>query len=633
MRYFYTILFFLPMLCYGQQSNYDVNLIPKELLAHASAVIRNDETIVDVRDVRSVVTHYKKAITVLNKNGDEKARLVVEHDKIDQIKYIKGTVYDDAGRLIGKIAERDFEDQNAADGFSLFNGDMIKHYKPAIATYPYTIEYDCERNSKQSLFLNDWHTGQSIGTSVMHSSYKLTCKPDFNIRYKEFNYPGKVVTTEAQGFQTYTWAIDNLKALRYEPFSPDEDKLITSVKMAPEKFFYDGVSGSFTNWNEYGKWIYDKLLKDRRQLPPETIQHIKDLTANVTDSKQKAKLIYEYMQQKTRYISVQIGIGGYQPFSATDVDQSSYGDCKALVNYTQSLLSVAGIESYYILVKSGNFKASALPDFASMNQFDHVILCLPFKNDTTWLECTEKHIPFGYLGDFTDDRNVVACTPEGGKLLHTPVYKTNDNKKTRKATFILSPSGELSGEMTTKFEGTLYDERDELVNESYSDQVKALKEIYPIENLDIKGLELKQDKAIKPVTTETIKLSARDYMAQNGTRFFITPNTASRNIKPVKDILNRANPVYVNRGYRDEDEIIYTLPAGFKVSTINMAVNIDKPFGRYTVSTKVEGNKLIYKRLLQLNDGTYSKDVYPDMVDFYQSIYDTDNATLTMEKM
>lgn len=635
MRYLYILVLICGVAtAYAQQTNYSADLIPKELLSHASAVVRNSETIVEIKGLNDVTCRFKGAITILNKNGDDQARIVVWHDKIRKIKYVKGAIYDADGKPIGKISESDLDDRNVADGFSLFNDEMVKHYKPSVNTYPYTIEYDYQVANKQSLMLEDWdpYPGRSIGTAIQHSSYKLVCKPDLNIRYKEINYPGKVNITEALGLKTYSWSIDNVKAKRYEPFSPDSWAVLTSVKVAPEKFSYEGIPGSFTNWNEYGKWIYDKLLKNRQQLPQETVDHIKAITANLSDPKQKAKAIYEYMQQKTRYVSVQIGIGGYQPFLATDVDQLAYGDCKALVNYTQSLLSVAGIDSYYVLVMSGPRKQSAFTDFASMNQFDHVILCLPFKNDTTWLECTSKEMPFGFLSDFTDDRNVVACTPDGGKLLHTPVYKATDNKQTRKADLVLNSDGELSGIMMTTFEGTQYDNRESLINEALTEQIKTLKEIYPIENLNIQSLDLKQDKSIRPVTTETIKLSARDYAAKNGDRLFFTPNAGSRYIERIKDVVNRVNPVYINRGYVDVDEIVYTLPEGYKISSNNLVIRIDKPFGKYSASTTVNGNKLIYKRMLQFNEGTYNKDLYSDLVDLYQSVYSADNYQLTMEK-
>jgi transglutaminase-like putative cysteine protease len=615
------------------QQVYDVNSIPKELLSHASAVVRNYETTVEVKNLDDVTSHIKLAVTVLNKNGDDEARMSIWYNKVERLKSFKGAIYDESGKLLGKIAERDLIDHSAADGYSLFIDDRVKRYRPAVTTYPYTIEYDYEVTAKQTLMFEDWNPNPNLSTSVsvQQSSYKIICKPGFNIRFKEINYPGKVHIGETPLLKTYIWEINNVKVQRYEPYSPIDQQLYTTVKIAPEKFEYNNISGSFTNWKEYGDFVYNKLVKDRQQLPPETVAMIKDLVKDIADPKLKAKKIYEYMQQKTRYVSVQIGIGGWRPFLASDVDQLSYGDCKALVNYTQSLLKAANIESYYVLNIAGSEKVSAIPDFA-INQFNHVILCLPFKNDTTWVDCTSKENPFGYLGDFTDDRLVVACTPDGGILLHTPKYTTLDNKQIRKANFTLSGDGMLTGEMVTRFEGAQYDNRDYLVNETFTEQVKKLKELYPVENLEITSLQLKQDKSLHPVTTETIKLSARDYVAQNGGRFFFNPNTASRYITPLKNVTNRNNPVYINRGYLDEDEIVYNLPEGYRVATKLLELTIDKPFGKYKASMYITGNKLVYKRSLQINDGTYLKDIYDDLVDFYQTVYEADNYTLTMEK-
>src|SRR6202012_2807406 len=139
-----------------------------------------------------------------------------------------------------------------------------------------------------------------------------------------------------------------------------------------------------------------------------------------------------------------------------------------------------------------NYKVSMLDDFASMEQGNHIILCLPFKNDTTWADCTSQTIPFGYLGDFTDDRTVLACTPEGGKLLHTPKYTTVKNSQVRKADFVINANGELSGKMVTTFKGTDYEDREFLINEPRTEQYKMLQKVYPINNMDIESLDLKQ---------------------------------------------------------------------------------------------------------------------------------------------
>jgi hypothetical protein len=615
------------------QQNYDAALIPKELLAYSTAVIRNCDESMEVKDLDNTVYRLKQAITILNKNGDKHAEMVIWHNKNFIIKSLKGAVYNSSGKLLSKFSEKDFEDVSAASNSSLFEDSRVKHYQPAIIDYPYTIEYEYELRSKQTLNLFGWEPNPSTGVSVENSTFSFASKPTFNIRYKEINTPHKVVvSTNAQGLKTYQWQLNNLKSVKYEPFSPNPEQYLTMVKIAPEKFIYEGITGTYTNWKELGKWIYDKLLLNRDIVPAETVEHIKEITAGITDPKLKAKKIYEYMQQKTRYVSIQVGIGGYQPFLASDVDKNSYGDCKALVNYTHALLKIVNIDSWYCVVKSGSRKESFMPDFASMDQGDHVILCLPFKNDTTWLECTSQVHPFGFLGDFTDDRNVLACTPEGGKLLHTPHYATETNITKRKAEFTIDTKGELSGNMETDFCGTDFDTRYGFIDEAYTEQLKRIKEAYPISNLDIEKLAFKKANTANAVTTENITLKAREFASLNADKFYFKVNLANRITHAPDEVRNRLTDVYINRGSVEDDQITYTLPTGYRPDKILMNKEVNKPFGKYAVSMHVSGNKLLYTRRLQFNDGTYNKDSYQDLVDFYQEVADADTYLMTLVK-
>jgi hypothetical protein len=634
MKTFLTFLFILSVAtCLKAQENYDVSLISKDLLPYASAVMRNEEVTTEVKDLDNTWLHIKRAITILNKNGDNDAEISIWHDKSRVIKDVKGAIYNQYGKPVSKFSESDFDDDSNHDGFSLFTDLKIKHYRPMATDYPYTVSYEYDVKSKQTLEFSDWEPNPSTGLAVEKSSYTFICKPDFKIRYKEANIPAKVVIgTNKQGLKTYTWQAANLKAVKYEPYSPIRTANLSYVKIAPEKFIYRGVNGSFTNWKELGQWQYEKLNAGRQQLSPQTVAHMKELTGDVSDPKQKARKIYEYMQGKTHYINISVGIGGLQPFPASDVDQQNYGDCKALVNYTQALFKAVNIDSYYCMVEAGSPKVSFLNDFASMDQGNHIILCLPFKNDTTFLECTSQNMPFGFLGDFTDDRTVLACTPEGGKLMHTPKYTAQANLEQRKATFTIADDGALKGSIITDFKGANYEDRDHVIYESAKEQVKDLKKIYPINNLEIESADLKQFKTAQPYTTENLKISARDYGSVADGKIVFLANPVNRISNVLREVRNRRNDVYINRGYTDEDEITYTMPAGYKVDMRPKKVSIEKPFGKFESSTTVNGDKLIYNRKLQIIDGTYSKDTYQELVDFYQSIADIDNDNVTLIK-
>jgi len=631
--FFLTLVLLITCFNIKAQQNYDAALIPKNLLPYANSVIRLQEVSMVVNDPGSSIYHIKQAITILNKNGDEMADIVVEHDKTNIIKSIKGAVYNSSGQLVQKFYESDFEDVNANDGFSLFNDLKVKHYQPAVTDYPYTVEYEYEEREKQSLYFPEWTPNPGVGTAVEKSSFSFTCKPDFNIRYKETNLPSSVnITIGDKDVTTYTWQVNNLNAVKDEPYSPNPDKILTRVIIAPVKFTYEGIDGSFTDWNGFGKWIYDKLIINRQQLPEATVQHIKEITAGISDPKLKAKKIYEYMQGRTHYVSVQIGIGGLQPFLASDVDQLNYGDCKALVNYTRALLQVVGIDSWYCVVTGDHSrKISMLSDFASL-QGNHAILCIPFKNDTTWMDCTSQTIPFGYLGDFTDDRIALACTPQGGILLHTPRYSPDENSLQHTGNFTLDDNGDLSGSMQTVFKGNEYDDMDGVIQESFKDQVKDMQKIYPINNMAVEKLAFKQDKSLHPYTTEDITLKAAEYASITDGKVQFLLNPVNRINKAPKLVMNRTTDVYVNEGYTSEDDITYTIPAGYRLDTEPLNVNVKTIFGTFTATSIMQGDKIIYKRRLQVLDGTYPKSSYQDLVDFYQEVVDADDYDVTLIK-
>lgn len=634
MRPLLTLCFLTCAFIVKAQNGYDVSLIPKQLLRYASAVVRTDDLNIIVEDYDNTIVREKMAVTILNKNGDDMARIVLPYNKLGSIRTVKGVVCNEFGKQIGKFSEGDFEDVSAVRNFELFSDERIKYYTPSAVNYPYTIIYEFELRLRQSLVIPEWKPNPYYGVAVEKSTFTFTCKPTLSIHYKENNVPEKVeINADFKDFKTYSWQGNNLKAIKYEPLSPYRELYSSSVKIAPDRFMYGGIPGSFTNWKELGKWNYDKLIAARQTLPRETIEYVKELTKDIADPRLKAKKIYEYMQGKTHYISVTLGIGGIQPFLASDVDKQNYGDCKALVNYTQALLTAVNIESYYCVVESGrDYKVNLLNDFASMDQGNHIILCLPFKNDTTWADCTSQTIPFGYLGSFTDDRTVLACTPEGGKLLHTPKYSADDNLESRKADFAINENGELSGHMSTAFTGTDYEERSYLADETRDEQIKRLKKIYPINNMDIEQVELKQYKSAKPAVIENIQVHARDYATQANGKLFFMLNSFDRYGNPPAQVQNRVNDVYINRGYTQQDEVTYTLPPGYRLEKTPLNYSVNKPFGSLTVSLAINGNKLTYKRKLQVIDGTYSKDVYQDLVDFYQTVSDADGYDVSLIK-
>ncbi len=610
-------------------SEYNAELIPANLKQHANAVVRSEATVVDMRAPDNVILTVRQALTVLNKNAERTATLVLNYDKNTSIKSVKGQILNSAGEQVAKLTLSNFIDQSAVSDFSLYEDSRVKYYTPNMNAYPYTIIYDYEIRFKQNLNIPVWYATPDLNVAVEKSSYTFINKIEDEVRIKEYNYSGQPQIIEKDKVISRTWEVNNIIALRPEPYARQKD-FLTYVKIAPEKFTYYGHTGSYKNWDELGKWIYDDLIKDRQQLSEKSVQQIKSLIKDADNEKEKVRRIYNYLQKKTRYISVQVGIGGYQPFPASDVDQLSYGDCKALVNYAQSLLKAADIKSYYCVVNAGDIKQSLDPGFASMDQANHIILCVPLKNDTTWLECTSQDIPFGYLGSFTDDRLVLACTPEGGKLLKTPVLSTENNLLKRVAELTLDQEGNISGTLQTNFLGSQYENYQRLFNKPYTEQIKLLKEEYDIDNINFADFKLTQIKDANPRTIESFNLTIQKYASKANNHVYLFPNVFNKMFS-IPELRNRQASIAVNRGFTDEDILTYQLPDNYKIEMKPENREINCIFGSYNFSLEIQNKKLIYTRKLVLKNGIYAASNYPELTKFINAVSEIDNSKIVFK--
>ena len=59
----------------------------------------------------------------------------------------------------------------------------------------------------------------------------------------------------------------------------------------------------------------------------------------------QARLLYEWVTQKVRYVAVSIGSGALTPTPAAETIRNRYDDCKAHVALLAALLAAKGIMS------------------------------------------------------------------------------------------------------------------------------------------------------------------------------------------------------------------------------------------------------------------------------------------------
>ncbi|WP_426582766.1 DUF3857 domain-containing protein [Mucilaginibacter sp. R-33] len=423
-------LFVLAAKSYGQDKTipkdlYIASTIPDSLKEDANSVVRYSMEDDNFIGPGKAEEHFHTIVTILNEKGNDEAEKVLQYNrKYSLVNSFEMRVYGADGTLIKKYHKSDMYDRLAVDNETMATDDRLLAISHTIASYPTTVEFIYDLDVRSLMDLGSW-AYQDYEQSVQNAYYHISINSDAGFRYLNKNTSIKPQKTTADKIDSYSWKVANLKAFKHEEGSKGW-RVLPRVYFAASDFEFYGVPGNISTWQNYGKW-QQKLNADVCTLSPERVEEIKKMTADIKTDKEKVKFLYEYMQHNVRYVSIQLGIGGWKPFPATFVDQKKYGDCKALSNYMSALLKAVNIPSCYAIINAGANMQPADPSFP-YDPFNHIILCVPLKSDTTWLECTSQTQAFGKLGSFTENRYALLVTEDGGKLVKTPKSIDTDNQ-------------------------------------------------------------------------------------------------------------------------------------------------------------------------------------------------------------
>lgn len=618
---------------FAQKNKYLASQIVDSLTTNANAVVRLNQLDITISSQRSMSVHIKRIVTVFNKNGLGAINAVSGYDKSSSVISIEAIVYDAFGNEIKKIKRKDFKDQSAVDGISLFSDDRVVFLDYTPITYPFTVEFTCLSETSNTAAIPKWFPIANYFTSVEKSNLNVYYPSNLGFKKKEFNFLNFHIKKTVDSSSQLSYNVENIVAQKPEDMSPDFQNIYPRVIMGLEIFNLEGVDGTAKNWKEYGQWFSEKILSGTDNLSDETISKIKNLVGTETDPIKKAKIVYKYVQNKSRYISVQVGIGGFKPMLANDVDRLSYGDCKALSNYTRALLSAVGVPSFYTELYGDSDKTDMESDFSSL-QGNHAILAIPNKNDYVFLECTSQDAPFGFQANFTDDRNVVVIKPEGGEIIRTKNYEDAGNTQISKGNYSISEIGDFNGNLSIVSEGTQYGKKYYLEKLPPVENEAHYKSYWDnINNLKINKTSFSNDKE-KIAFTENAQISAVNYGAISGNKILFIVNAFNHNSGNLKKSRNRHNPFEIQRGFIDTDEINIVLPNGFTIEALPDNVELISKYGIYkTEIIKKDGSNLIYKRSFLLKKGLYPKEEYEEFRLFIEKIKRNDNSKIVITKI
>jgi transglutaminase-like putative cysteine protease len=263
-----------------------------------------------------------------------------------------------------------------------------------IVDYSYTLEELKPYRSGDFL----WSWSITTGLNTRRSRYIVDMPASVEPRILERNVASPVRITTANGRRVYTWAAADIPKPESEPFAADSNGVFQSVAVAAP-----------ASWQSISAW-YAGLARDRYSLTPELERKLHELVAGARTLDDSLSAVQRWVAQDIRYVSLSLGIGGYQPRTPAEVFKTQYGDCKDKATIFVAMAQRMGVEAYPVLLNSGAKVERSLP---SIDQFNHAIAALRIGGNYVYVDLTSELTPYGALPGPDQGAFALVVHPDG----------------------------------------------------------------------------------------------------------------------------------------------------------------------------------------------------------------------------
>lgn len=611
------------------------------------AVLLYSERIENVQSIDKIKTRVRIVYKVLRPSGRDYGVVPVSFNAHSKITGLHGWCIPTQGK------DYEVKDKDAVEVSlpKIEGSELISDVKDKLLQIPAAdpgavIGYEYEEEEQPMVLQRVWSFQREIPSREVH--YSLQLPPGWEYKASWINYSETKPTQS--GSNQWDWVVNDVKAIRQEAEMPPIEGV--AGQMVISFFPANGPSlNGFSNWQEMGKW-YLNLTAGRRDASPQIKQQVAALTTSAKTTLEKMKALASFVQHDVRYVAIELGIGGWQPHSATDIFTHHYGDCKDKATLLSSMLSQIGVESFYVVINSERDSVTPRTP-ASVGGFNHVVLAIKLPDNVSdpsliatvqhprlgrllYFDPTSELHPFGQIGGYLQANYGLLVTADGGELVELPEQPPAMNSIQRAATLTLDPSGTLKGEVTeTRLGDRASSERWRLRSVTKStDQIK------PIEDLLAGSMSLFQ---ITQASVMNLNLMdqpfgfrynfvAQNYAKNAGGLLLVRPRVLgvkSSGILETKE--PRKFAIEFEGPSKDTDTFDITIPAGYVVDDLPPAVDADYGFASYHAKTEVKGNLIHYTRTFEVKELSVPVAKADELKKFYRIIASDERNTVVLK--
>lgn len=592
----------------------DVNLVSPSQFSGEKMVMLRDEITLRIAPNGDIIETQRGSIRLLRYSKDNPTQALHYAAKSDDSFKISAWLIRQ-GKVVKKYDRSDWLDLASFDANTLYTDFRVKTLSPGSDCTVGDVfgwETECRRRQEPLSFFQVIQSGMP----VLQYSFRLITPPNLGPKVAAFIRPNDSPEISADR-TTWTWRINDLPALREEPWALATADHIVAFNIPP-----DGLRGpvkrpDFATWANIASWLRS-MQSPAAKGSPEIERKVASLIAGKTTDGAKLQAITAFVQQlryATNYANTGLGFG-LVPNSAASVLKAECGDCKDKSTLLCAMFESAGFRARMVAVNLTTPEAID-PQWPSPGQFDHAIVAVdtppeistdatvvdPKFGRLTYVDPTAETVPFGWLpaelegsqGLIVDDQTQGLSTLPQGKL---GAWETSEE-----VTATIEPDGTFSGHAKIVWAGSAAAEvrlmdirstdksRVDLWTHALGQTVRgvAVTKIQPTDHRDENRFDLSMDFAA-PSFGQLV----------SGNLLIVKPDLLPSRALPHFSEAKRTQPVKL-RSIHHVSEVRIALPASIAIEKLPRESKFESAYGSYRRSYVKNDDVLILKTSLTLN--------------------------------
>jgi Transglutaminase-like superfamily/Domain of Unknown Function with PDB structure (DUF3858) len=461
--------------------------------------------------------------------------------------------------------------------------------------------------------------------------YSMLVPKGYNFKYEVMNGDIKPTITDVEDMTMYVWETKNLKSLKYETAMPPLVDIAPTLDIS-----------TIPDWKYVANWYNDLSSTHARQdfeIKETVAELFQNAAPNLTEL-QKAKMIYDHIEQNVSYSQVPFRQGPIIPQRASRTLRTKLGDCKDVSTLFVAMCKEVGIKANLVLVdtKDNGRKHLNLPSIA----FNHCIARAVCDGKPYYVELTNQKLSFTSLPEMDLNANVLLIP--------------NDMDSTFYGLSQLAPNNRPLNSLDRISQLTLEGSDLVVARKTIRSGDKASETRYSYADIGKEEQEKFITNAIASGHVNQVKLLSLSFGDLNDQEDTVQYSYKYKIVNEVNDVVGmktfrlpwsdklssldfislekRKFPFVMHKEFNAEYErevMTVTLPTGKVLAEVPKNTKLTCPVAEYSLTYTKQGNKLIATREFKVKKEYMEVAEYETFKDFFTKVMEADTKQLVLK--